>query len=118
VIAFAIDMLPNQFAILQEANAPTVTKLAVVVIFTCVAHVTVAADPVISHVKFQENVQDNTPVLELNVNHAFVLGHKSQALAVKNAGKQEVSVASFATVIVVGTACVFDNISHLLHTVA
>lgn len=33
----------------------------------------------------------------------FVLGHKSPVAAVKKAGKQVVSAASFATVICVGT---------------
>jgi len=41
-------------------------------------------------------------VLELYVSPVFVLGHKLPVAAVKNAGKQVVSDASFATVISVG----------------
>lgn len=36
------------------------------------------------------------------MSHVFVFGHKSPVAAVKKAGKQVVSVASFATVIAVG----------------
>jgi len=47
-------------------------------------------------------VRVRTLVLELNGRLAFVLGPRSPVAAVKNARKQDVSVASFATVICVG----------------
>jgi hypothetical protein len=58
--------------------------------------------PVTFPVKGPEKpVAASTPVLELNVRPALVLGPRSPVAAVKKAGKHVVSVASFATVITV-----------------
>jgi hypothetical protein len=58
--------------------------------------------PFISVVVRTDEADVRTPVFELKVRLVFVFGPRSPVAAVKNAIKQEVSVASSATVIAVG----------------
>ena len=51
----------------------------------------------------------SSAVLELNVKPVFDFGPKSPETAVANSGKQEISVASLATVIVVGIPAADPN---------
>lgn len=81
-----------------EAATPAVSVVKVAVVGVIAPTV-----PFTLPVSGQENqVAAKIAVFELKVRPAFVFGHRSPVVAVKKAGKQVVSVASFATVIMVG----------------